>query len=140
LEAPPERVFDAWFTREEWQDWIGPEGVNCDVHLLEPCVGGHYRLTMHIKGQPPLEVEGVFKIVERPRILSFTWGAKGDPTRQSLITLEFTDLQGETELTLRQEGLENASNRDQFRRGWSSALNKLALYLDQGNGARKESL
>jgi uncharacterized protein YndB with AHSA1/START domain len=129
FEASPERVFDAWLTREEWQSWIGPEGVDCDVHLLEPYVGGRYRLTMHVGGQPPIAVVGVFRVIERPRTLSFTWGAEGDPTRQSLVTLTFTELQGNTELTLRQEGLGGTDNRDQFGRGWNSALNKLVLHL-----------
>ena len=133
FEAPPERVFDAWLAREEWQSWIGPEGVDCDVHLLEPHVGGRYRLTMHVGGQPPIAVAGVFKLIERPGTLSFTWGAEGDPTRQSLVTLTFTELQGKTELTLRQEGLGSADNRDQFGRGWNSALNKLARYLAREN-------
>ena len=40
FDAPREQVFDAWLTREEWQAWIGPEGVRCDVPLLEAHVGG----------------------------------------------------------------------------------------------------
>jgi uncharacterized protein YndB with AHSA1/START domain len=129
FDASPERVFDAWLTREEWQSWIGPEGVDCDVHLLEPHVGGRYRLTMHVSGQPPIAVAGVFRVIERPRTLSFTWGAEGDPSRQSLVTLVFLGRQGKTEMTLRQDGLGSAANRDQFERGWNSALNKLARYL-----------
>jgi len=66
FDAPPTRVFDAWLMREEWQSWIGPEGVDCHVSLLEPHVGGHYRLEMHMGGQPPIAVAGVFKIIERP--------------------------------------------------------------------------
>ena len=46
--APPARVFNAWLNREEWQAWIGPEGINCDVPLLEPRVGGRYRITMRL--------------------------------------------------------------------------------------------
>ena len=134
FEAPPARVFDAWLEREEWQSWIGPEGVDCEVHLLEPHVGGCYRLTMHVNGQPPIAVAGVFRVIERPRTLSFTWGAEGDPSRQSLVTLAFVELQGKTEMTRRQGGLGSGANRDQFERGWSSALNKLARYL-----ARKQS-
>jgi uncharacterized protein YndB with AHSA1/START domain len=131
FEAPPERVFDAWLTREEWQSWIGPEGVDCDIHLLEPHVDGCYRLTMHVSGQPPIAVAGVFKVIDRPRLLSFTWGAEGDPSRQSLVTLTFLELKGNTEMTLRQEGLASAAHREQFGRGWNSALNKLIRYLDQ---------
>ncbi len=129
FEAPPARVFDAWLTREEWQAWIGPEGVDCDVSALEPHVGGRYRLEMRMPGGGRIVTTGVFKSIDRPRSLSFTWGAEGDPTRQSLITLTFNEVGNKTELILRQEGLGSASNRDEHGRGWNSALNKLDRHL-----------
>lgn len=129
FEELPARVFDAWLTREEWQSWIGPEGVDCDVSLLEPRVGGRYRLEMRMTGGGRIVVTGIFKVIDRPRTLSFTWGAEGDPSRQTFITLTFTELEGKTELTLRQEGLGTASNRYEHERGWNSTLNKLSLYL-----------
>jgi trimethylamine:corrinoid methyltransferase-like protein len=58
-----------------------------------------------------------------------TWGMEGDPSRQSLLTITFKKLRQSTELTLRQEGLGSASNRDDHRKGWNSALNKLVAYL-----------
>jgi uncharacterized protein YndB with AHSA1/START domain len=134
FERPPARVFDAWLTREDWQSWIGPEGVDCDVSLLEPHVGGRYRLEMRMTGGARIAVAGIFKVIDRPRTLSFTWGAEGDPSRQSLVTLTFTELEGKTELTLRQEGLATASNRDEHQRGWNSTLNKLSLYLKRERG------
>ncbi|UCI07197.1 SRPBCC family protein [Mesorhizobium sp. B1-1-8] len=129
FEAPSTRVFDAWLTREEWQSWIGPDGVDCEISKLEPHVGGQYRLEMHMGGQAPIAVAGVFKIIDRPRTLSFTWGAEGDLSRQSLVTLTFTELEGKTEMTLRQEGLGSAANHDQHEQGWNSTLNKLARHL-----------
>jgi uncharacterized protein YndB with AHSA1/START domain len=129
FDAPPACVFDAWMSREGWQSWIGPEGVHCDVSLLEPHVGGRYRLEMHLPGGGGILVGGIFKIVDRPRTLSFTWGADGDPTRQSIITLTFTEAAKGTELRLRQEGLGSASNRDAHRHGWIGALNKLQHHL-----------
>ncbi len=129
FEAPPNRVFDAWLTREEWQAWIGPEGVDCDVSAFEPHVGGRYRLEMLMSGGGRIVTTGIFKSIDRPRSLSFTWGAEGDPTRQSLITLTFNELGNKTELILRQEGLGSASSRDEHGRGWNSALNKLDRHL-----------
>jgi uncharacterized protein YndB with AHSA1/START domain len=129
LDAPPARVFDAWLNREEWQAWIGPEGVRCEVPLLEPRVGGRYRVTMHLAGGQTIPVAGVFKIIDRPHTLAMTWGMEGDPSRQSLLTITFKKLQQSTELTLRQEGLGSASNRDDHGKGWNSALNKLVVYL-----------
>ena len=129
LDAPPARVFDAWLNREEWQAWIGPEGVRCEVPLLEPRAGGRYRVTMHLSGGQTIPVAGVFKIIDRPHTLAMTWGMEGDPSRQSLLTITFKQLGQSTELTLRQEGLGNAFNRDDHGKGWDSALDKLVAYL-----------
>ena len=132
IEGTPAQVFDAWLTREEWQAWIGPEGVNCDVSALEPHVGGRYRLEMRMPDGGRIITTGIFKTIDRPRSLSFTWGAEGDPTRQSLVTLTFVEVGQKTELTLRQEGLGSASNRDLHAKGWNSALNKLERYVKYG--------
>lgn len=131
FEAPPEEVFDAWMTREQWQAWLGPEGVRCDVPLLEPRVGGRYRVNMHLPDNTVLPVSGSFSVIDRPRTLSFTWGRDGDPVRQSIVTLSFRDRGGTTELTLRQDGL-GAAERDPVDRGWNSALNKLQHFLKDG--------
>jgi uncharacterized protein YndB with AHSA1/START domain len=129
FDAPPAQVFNAWLQREEWQAWIGPEGMNCDVPLLEPHVGGRYRITMRLTTGQVVPVAGVFKSIEPHTSLVFTWGWENDPTRQSLITLTFRDKAGKTELTLRQEGLGSVESRDNHHHGWNSALNKLVAYL-----------
>jgi uncharacterized protein YndB with AHSA1/START domain len=134
FDAPPERVFDAWLTREQWQAWIGPEGVDCKVPLLEPHVGGRYRVEMRMPNGGLIPVVGVFEAIDRAKSLSFTWGWDGDPSRQSLVTLTFRKRGRKTELTLRQEGLGSAANRDDHGRGWNSALNKLARHLEQEVG------
>jgi uncharacterized protein YndB with AHSA1/START domain len=129
FDAPPARVFDAWLNREEWQSWIGPEGLNCEVPLLEPRVGGRYRIIMRLSDGRVIPVAGIFKTIDVPRTLVFSWGAENDPTRQSLITLTFREKGDKTELTLRQEGLGSVANRDDHVKGWNSALNKLVAYL-----------
>lgn len=131
FDVPRERVFDAWLTREEWQAWIGPEGVSCDVTRLEARVGGRYHIDMHMPDGAVLPVSGAFKLIDRPNTLSFTWGADGDPSRQSLVTLTFKDIGGGTEFTLHQVGFSAAVERDQFGQGWNSALNKLQNHLDR---------
>ena len=132
LDAPPARVFDAWLVREEWQAWIGPEGMSCEVPLLEPRVGGSYRLTMKLSSGETIPVAGIFKVIDRPNTLVFTWGRDGDPSRNSLVTLTFAKKGDQTELTLRQEGLGTAENRDAHDKGWNSTLNKLHRYLAAG--------
>jgi uncharacterized protein YndB with AHSA1/START domain len=129
FDTTPEDVFDAWITKERWNAWIGPEGMDCEVTLLEPRVGGRYRVDMRAPDGSLIPAAGVFEIIDRPHRLRFTWGWDGDPTRQSVITLSFSEVRGKTEFTLRQEGLGSTQNRDSHERGWSSALSKLDRYL-----------
>jgi uncharacterized protein YndB with AHSA1/START domain len=132
FDAPPARVFDAWLIGEEWQAWIGPEGVHCEVPLFEPRIGGRYRMIMRMSDGRVIPVAGVFKIIEAPRSFAFTWGWEGDEERQSLITITLNDMGGKTELTLRQEGLGTVENRDAHGMGWNSALDKLVGHLAAG--------
>ncbi|HEY4078615.1 MAG TPA: SRPBCC domain-containing protein [Rhizomicrobium sp.] len=129
FEVSPEVLFDAWFTREQWQAWIGPEGCRCDVPLLEPHPGGRYRINMNLADGQSLPVEGVFKVVDRPHSLSFTWrwalGGKGD----TLVRLSFRAVANGTELTLIHEGLPTEEARADHGKGWNSVFNKLARYV-----------
>jgi uncharacterized protein YndB with AHSA1/START domain len=128
FEATPEKLFDAWFSREQWQAWIGPEGCQCEVPVLEPKVGGRYRIQMHLNDGREIPVEGEFKTVDRPRSLVFTWGwALSDGS--TLVRLAFKAVEGGTELTLIHEGLPTAEDREGHGKGWNSALNKLARYV-----------
>jgi uncharacterized protein YndB with AHSA1/START domain len=75
-----------------------------------------------------IEVAGIFKTIEASKGLAFTWGMAGE-ARETLVNLSFRGIGGKTELTLRQQGLPTAANRDGHRRGWNSAFNKLAAHL-----------
>jgi uncharacterized protein YndB with AHSA1/START domain len=131
FEASPTEVFNAWLEREQWASWIGPEGVHCEVPLLEPRVGGRYRLIMHLPNGNLLRVAGVFNAIAPNRSFAFTWGMEGEP-RETLVTVELRDLNGRTELKLRQQGLPTAADRDGHGKGWNSALDKLVAYLAAG--------
>ena len=103
----------------------GRQGISSEIPQLEPHVGGHYRINMRMSTGQVIPVTGTFQIIDRPRTLALTWGWEGDPSRQSLLTLTFTDKGGKTELTLRQEGLGSRANRDDHARGWGGTLSKL---------------
>jgi len=127
--APPEKLFDAWFAREQWQAWIGPEGCRCDVPLLEPRQGGRYRLQMHLNDGREIPVEGVFKEVDRPKTLTFTWGWALSGNPDTLVRLVFRAVPGGTELTLTHEGLPTEEDRIGHGKGWNSTLNKLSRFV-----------
>lgn len=130
FKAPPARVFAAWSSREGWQAWIGPRGIDCAVHELDCRPGGSYRLTMTTPEGRIMPVAGTFRTVTPDETLVFTWGWDGDPAKQSLITLTFHAKEGGTEMVLRQEGLPSRDQRDGHRGGWESAFDKLREYVE----------
>jgi uncharacterized protein YndB with AHSA1/START domain len=129
FDAPPEALFDAWFTREQWQAWIGPEGCQCEVPLLEPKVGGRYSIKMTLSDGRVIPVEGVFRIVDRPRNLAFTWNWALNGGGETLVRLSFRAIAGGTEVTLIHEGLPTATDRENNGVGWNGTLNKLGRYV-----------
>ncbi len=130
FDASPERVFDAWLNREEWQAWIGPEGGHSEVTRFEPKIGGHYNLVMHVGNGRVIPVTGMFKAIERPTRFALTWKwALADDGKDTLITVTLQAVGDKTELTLRHEGLPTAEDREGHGKGWNSTLNKLELYV-----------
>lgn len=134
FDATADAVFDAWTRREEWQAWIGPRGVQCEVTALDARVGGRFRIIMHTPDGRKMQIAGEFREVDRPRKLVLTWGLETHPDHNSLITLTFRDVGQRCEFTLRQEGLVTAENRDAHGAGWSSAFGKLQDYLEAQTG------
>lgn len=128
FDASPARVFDAWLTHEQFQAWIGPEGVTCDVPIFEPRVGGRYRVVMKMSDGRVVPVSGTFKTIDRPKSFSMTW--KWDHgEHDSLLTISLRDLSGKTELTLRHDGLLTVENCNGHEKGWNGTLNKLERLL-----------
>lgn len=128
--ATPEAVFDAWMIQQAFAAWIGPEGVTCEVPQFEARVGGAYRIDMKLSDGRRVPVGGVFKEIERPRRIAFTWSWEGDADRVSLVTLDIQPaVGGGVDFMLTQEGLGSVEARDDHGRGWSSALNKLERHL-----------
>ncbi|MBU6299700.1 MAG: SRPBCC domain-containing protein [Alphaproteobacteria bacterium] len=130
FEAPPERVFDAWLSKS-WGDWIGPRAVKGEVTLLEPKVGGRYRVVMHRPDDPPLTVEGVYREIVRPTKLVFTWTWMHEE-RETLVRLTFRPVGAGTEMTIHHEGFSTTERRDGHNNGWNGTFDKLAAYLAEG--------
>ena len=85
--------------------------------------------TMQSPDGKAMTVGGVYRVVEAPRRLVFTWaweddkGARGFETE---VTVTFAAAPGGTKLTILQKEFETAESRDQHERGWTSTLNKLS--------------
>jgi uncharacterized protein YndB with AHSA1/START domain len=74
-------------------------------------------------------MSGVYRIVEPPRRLAFTWawddenGARG---HESEVTVNFETVPGGTRLVLVHQQFEGQPARDRHNNGWTAALDQLS--------------
>jgi uncharacterized protein YndB with AHSA1/START domain len=132
FDAPRRLVFKAWTEPERAARWWGPQGfvtLRCDMDVRP---GGTFRASMRSPEGTVHCRRGVYSEVVEPERLVFTFSwedAEGKPGHQTVVTVTFTDLDGKTELTLRQAVFATVAARDDHRRGWTSCFVRFAEYL-----------
>ncbi len=156
IAAPRELVFDAFTDASQLAKWFGPRIFTATAET-DPRVGGRYTLAMHGPENGPPEMRGPFPIkgeyreVVRPERLVYTsdlsdhpqsWkdmlkrsiaGLGSESFLTSLVTITFEEVNGDTNLTIRNRFESNAI-RDgylklQMGEGWSGSLDKLEELL-----------
>jgi uncharacterized protein YndB with AHSA1/START domain len=132
--ASRERVFRAWTEAEQLKQWFAvAEGFTIPIAEVDLTVGGKYRLGM----QPPgddgvLIVGGVYRQILRPEKLVFTWRweSPNADEPETLVTVEFYERNGTTELMLKHELLSDDGQREKYREGWIGCLNQLERLIN----------
>ncbi|HEX4301773.1 MAG TPA: SRPBCC domain-containing protein [Rhizomicrobium sp.] len=127
FDAPVERVFDAWLSKS-WGEWAGPPGVRGEVTVMEPHVGGRYRIVMHRSEGDPLVIGGIYREIVRPSRIVMSWKWEHEET-DTLVTLAFRAMGSKTELHMRHEGFAAEARRDGHHAGWTGTLDRLGPYL-----------
>jgi uncharacterized protein YndB with AHSA1/START domain len=133
FDAPRDLVFKCWTDPEHMAKWFGPKGFTSTVLKNDPRPGGGYRIHMRGPDGDDHWTQGVFREIVPPErlVMVGSWAdAEGNPTRpETVLTLIFEEVDGKTKLTLHNAIFESVSARDAHRGGWSSSLDRLAVYL-----------
>jgi uncharacterized protein YndB with AHSA1/START domain len=133
FDAPVEDVFDAWVSEVAVKEWYGPEGFTNTIHAFNAKEGGAYSLTMHgPDGDHPLT--GVFKTIDRPNKLVFTWQWKNvdgnaNDGKETLVTVEFKKSGKGTAMKMTHSGFISKKTKEMHNIGWSSSFNRLEKML-----------
>ncbi|MBX3654573.1 MAG: SRPBCC domain-containing protein [Ramlibacter sp.] len=130
--APRQLVYEAWTRPEHLAHWSGPEGFTTPHHEMDLRVGGRYRACLRSPDGQDHWVQGVYRELRAPERLSMThaWeDASGQPGLETLVTVTFTDQDGQTLMTFHQAAFESSASRDGHEGGWSSSFHRLAAHL-----------
>ncbi len=131
LNAPPEKVYEAWTDPEKIIHWFGPgTTVQGSVKAqMDVRVGGRFRASFKTEDGEYHEVAGVYRKVIANETLSFSWAWHSTPERESLVTVTLRRDGAGTMLTLHHEQFFDEAARDGHNRGWSGTLDKLEQYF-----------
>jgi uncharacterized protein YndB with AHSA1/START domain len=129
--VPRQRVFDAWTKPEIAAMFLGPGEVKTRDIKMDVRPGGRYSLTM-LTPDGDMNVGGVYRDVRAPERLSMTWRWEEDNKADefdTLLTLEFNEVDGGTELVLTHEQLASMESRERHTEGWTAIVDQLSAVM-----------
>jgi uncharacterized protein YndB with AHSA1/START domain len=131
IAAPAEELFDAWLDPEAMAIWMRPGSIHTTVATVDASVGGRYEIVMR-NDTDTYPHTGVYRVINRPRQLAFTWISRGTEQRESLVTVDFISRGAATEVVVAHEQLPEGA-APSHTEGWTAALTRLDEACQQGS-------
>ena len=130
IAAPAAELFDAWLDPEAMAIWMRPGSIQTTKATVDPKVGGRYDIVMQ-SATETYPHTGVYRVIDRPRRLVFTWISRGTEQRESVVTVDFIARGSATEVVVTHELLSESAQPSHVN-GWTSALERLEDTCRQG--------
>jgi uncharacterized protein YndB with AHSA1/START domain len=139
---PRERVFAAFSQPEQMDRWMCRDAKNHQIKYLkfDFRVGGGFDLEIHTPNGHVYAMHNTYMEIVKPQKIKFSWSYRhiapdgkpleDDSLEGTLVTFEFHDRAGSTEIELTHELLPNARQVEDHRQGWSGCLDKLDELLE----------
>jgi uncharacterized protein YndB with AHSA1/START domain len=141
FDAPREVVWQAWTDIEHFKQWFkSNDGQNIFSVKMDVRVGGRYRIQTRHPDDEYFTSVGVYREVNPPERLVFTWAWEKDGSEpdfgeveppEMLVTLELRSCGKQTEMVFTQTNFASAQSRDNHNRGWSAYFDQLAKFVKQ---------
>ena len=123
IAATAEELFDAWLDPQAMAIWMRPGSIQTTTATVDARVGGRYEIVMQTATETYPHT-GVYRVIDRPRRLVFTWISRGTEQRESLVTVDFIARGAATEVVVTHEQLSEGA-KPSHTDGWTSALARL---------------
>jgi uncharacterized protein YndB with AHSA1/START domain len=123
VQADRRAVWDAWTKPEHMKKWSCPAPGGAQEVVSDFRVGGSFTLSMVVDGNAHTAF-GTYREIDEPRRLVYTWDWREEDHRvgETLVTVEFAELDGATEITLVHEGFAHVEQRDGHEEGWGACM------------------
>lgn len=130
IPASAEVLFDAFLDPNALAEWMRPGAIRSTVATVEPHVGGRYEVLMQAESGT-IPHRGVYRLLDRPKRLVFTWNSPHSGPNETLVTVDFVKVAKGTEVVVTHELLPEDA-RPSHSRGWTSGLEHLDEACTQG--------
>jgi uncharacterized protein YndB with AHSA1/START domain len=134
IEASRDRIYAAWTDPAQLKKWFGPENVKTRGLIADARVGGQFRWDLTDQEGKEITISGEYLELEPGKKIVFTWRLEEDEVwkdHNSMVTVDFFDREGGTEIRLTHEKLPNETSRDDHTQGWNSVLDKVEKFLSR---------
>ena len=132
INAPRDRVYAAWTDPAQLRQWFGPENVQTRNLVADARLGGKFQWDLTNPEGEEMTVVGEYRELQSGRRVVFTWKWQDDEDwerHESIVTVEFSDCDGGTEVRLTHERLPSEESCDRHSEGWTSLLKKLEKFV-----------
>jgi uncharacterized protein YndB with AHSA1/START domain len=132
FQAPAQAVFDAWTSEEVMRRWFhGQRAWETPEAQVDLRLGGNVRVVMR---DPEKGAEygggGHYTEIDPPHRLVFTWTwDSDDDDRETLIELDFEEVDGVTTVRLTHNNLKDRESVLNHEDGWTTCLDNLGRAL-----------
>ena len=135
INAPIEKVFDAWLDPEMLAQFILPmPGMPQPDVENEAKQGGHFTIVMHV-GENDIPHTGQYLDVTRPSKLVFSWVSPFS-TDDSIVTINFSQADNDkTNVELTHVRFIDEETRSDHEAGWTNILAMLKVVMDESLAA-----
>lgn len=141
--APREKVFEAWTQAEHFKNWFGPWESTMPSCQMDVRPGGTIFFCHRFEGgnavfngEKDIWIKGTYLEVAQPERLVFAFGFSDDKgnkverpgffMEESRIEVTFREMEGKTEVVIRQKGLKADQGESE---GWKQGLDRLVELL-----------
>jgi uncharacterized protein YndB with AHSA1/START domain len=134
INAPAAKIFAALTEPDQLARWWGSDDAyRCTKMERELRVGGRWRTTGNGCDGGEFSVGGVYRIVDPPRLLEYTWEPSwGTPHDvETIVRFELEERDGVTRLRLTHRGFSTIASRDEHDKAWTQVLGWLTAFVER---------